>query len=596
VARRAAQTPPQGDKITRAIKHIAILEREALKVYRPATDRQQQIHESPAKELLVRGGKRAAKTLCSCIEFASRVLGQPIIGMNDKPIPLKYPVAQPDKPLIYWIIGWDLKHIGQTVYRNLFEPGLFQCIRDNETGQWRAFNPAREDDAERESETLPSQPIIPSRMIVENSWSWDHSAGGQAEHIFRSVRLKNGAVIRTFPSSGKNAAQGQPVSGLMIDEDIQNGEFLEEWQDRLTDRGGWFMWSVWPHMTNTALLELLERAEDAEDEENPRIEAVQLLMSENPFIKQEDKDDAFARMGDEESIARRDRGELQLHSLQMYDYAEIVHGVGGCNARPAVSQPKTPRDVLDYFYHYYKRMPDDWTRYLAVDPSHTRTAVLFGVVPPPEVMNVKMGRCLVIEDELVVKRASASVLAQGVKQKIGTRRYEAFIMDRRMGQQTRVGGDGRDVFTSYADDFRKAQLTSRITHSSFIPGCDKPPARYNAVRRLLEGDAWPHLYLILDTTLNTQKEFRSYRKKQKKEGDLITILDEPANSRKHDAMAALEYLAKYFMDAHAGGIAYTPPTSYPGEGGYIYRLSQRMLKQQTQDIPGYVHLGPRSVA
>lgn len=596
MARRATVQAPQGSELTRAFEHVKGLEREVLRVYRPATEKQQSIHTSQARELLVRGGKRASKTLCAFIEFVSRVTGEPVIGIDGKPIPIKYRVSEPKNPLIYWMIGWDLKHIGQTIYRVLFEPGLFMCLRDEITGEWRAYNPAVPSDVAREEEARPCEPLIPSRMVVENSWSWDHSAGGQAEHVFRSVRLKNGAVIRTFPSSGKAPAQGQPVAGLLIDEDIQQPEFLEEWQDRLTDKDGWFLWSVWPHLSNFALVELLDRAEKDEVKDKPNIEAVQLLMSENPFIPKDAKERALERMGDDEKIARRDRGDLQLQSIQMYDFTPSLHGLGGYPARTLDGQPRNRRDVLDWHLIHQRRLPDDWTRYISIDPSHTRTAVLFGVVPPPEVMGVPMGRCIVVEDELIMKRASAAVLAEEIKRKIGTKTYEAFIMDRRMGQQTRVGSD-YDVFMTYAEAFRKAKLYSRLSRNSFIPGCDRPSARYSAVREVLEGDVWPELYICVDNTPNTMKEFRSYRKKQDTITGITTIKDEPANPRKYDAMAALEYLVKYLVDAYAGHMAYVPPTSYPQVGSGAYMYAQRLLKQQ-DSFPGqsYVHLGPGGAA
>ena len=94
-------------------------QREALKLYRPM-DKQAAFHDSPASERIVRGGNRSGKSMSAFAETASAATGIPIIGPNGSPLPFKYPTK---RPLLIWVIGYDQRHVGGTIYRMLFRPG-----------------------------------------------------------------------------------------------------------------------------------------------------------------------------------------------------------------------------------------------------------------------------------------------------------------------------------------------------------------------------------------------------------------------------------------------------------------------------------------
>ena len=120
--------------------------RELLTCFRPS-QQQQQIFESKASELLVFGGKRAGKSVGVSAAFASRVLGMPVTFQDGTVYPPNFPAPTPDYPRIYWIIGWDTKHIGQTIYRLLFKPGqggTYRVIPDEKTGEWITYNRAND--------------------------------------------------------------------------------------------------------------------------------------------------------------------------------------------------------------------------------------------------------------------------------------------------------------------------------------------------------------------------------------------------------------------------------------------------------------------
>lgn len=564
---------------------------EPLHVYRPAAQ-QQPIHVSKAKEVIIRGGKRSGKTTASILEFASRITGTQIMGPGGQLIPLRYPTPKAEDPRLYWVIGFDVDHIGQTLYPKLFEPGLLRVILDVATGQWRVFNEADPADAGRFAESKPAPAVIPPRLIDQDSWAWEDKRA----KVFKSVRLHNGAMICAYPSTSTHAKQGDAVDGILVDEDIADPDFLDEWQDRLISRNGWFMWSVWPHVANQALIDTLDRAEEHQGETDPPIEAFQLATDNNPYSSEEGRRLSKLRRRDNDDIARRDFGELGLESLAMYDFAPGAHTV---SKTKGLIKPTSAKEALALALYRNTRFPRDWTRYLAIDPSHTRTAVLIGVVPPPEYEGVEMGRRLIIENELVAKKYNAEQLAKALEPLMGSFPFQAFIMDMHAGRQTWAGQD-KSVCEHYALAFRKAGLVSASSGASFLTGCDDKQFRQRCVRSLLDPaeDGLPRLYFIAEKTSETQREFRTYRKKQQRiQGESKTsranILDEPANPRKHDCMAALEYLCAYVEPLLNRDEAYVAPEIRTTTGSGAFRAAMAMLNAaEKQSTAGYVHLGP----
>lgn len=570
--------------------------REALRCYRPSPQ-QHMFHESQASECVMRGGKRSGKSTAVAAEFASRVLGIPITGADNRPIPQRHPVSKPNDRLLYWVIGWDVDHLGQTIYRLLFQPGLFRVIRDKATGQWRTYNPANPFDDARYSESVPAEPLIPERFIDTtqgvNGWVWENAGAKN----FSCCYLKNGAIIAAYPSSGKHAKMGDAVSGIWIDEDIQIPDHLKEWQDRLTDRDGWLLWSVWPHTKNGALIHILDRAEEQVGEEHPNVQSFQLIMSENPFHKEEAKQRALSRMESEDEIARRDRGELLLDTLSMYDFYPGLHTVKQHIQGEVLPDPSDARSLLRRMLTDHGQFPRTWTRYLAIDPSHTRTAVLFAVVPPPSIDKVYMGDLVIVERELIARKYTATMLATEIAKYIEGLNYEAFIMDQQIGRQTRVG-DNITVFQAYSDAFAGKHIKARLSGSTFIAGCNQPAMRYRAVRALLEvgRSGMPRMLFLDQATPETQHEFHTYRKKSMYVKGEETIFDEPANPRKHDAMAALEYLCAYIEECFTVGTAYVEPETYGARGSAAYRKAMSLLQKHREKHGSYVHLGPGAAA
>lgn len=484
----------------------------------------------------------SGKTLSVAMEVASRILGVPITGADDQVIPLRYRACSKNDPGLYWVIGFNIDHIGQTIYHRLFSPGLgcnYRIIYDQELKRWRAYNQADPKDTARRKESQLSPPLIPPRMIDQESWHMESSAG----NIFKSVKLYNGVTICAYASTGDHAKQGDAVDGIWIDEDIENASFLKEWQDRLITNNGWLMWSVWPHVSNFALVECFDRAKAEEGAEKPKIKVFTLIGSENQYSSKEGIEAGLARMSDEDDLAHRDRGDIEglLGSIAMYNFATALHLARPRQFEPG-QKPDNGHELICSLIQRYGKLPDEWTRYLAIDPSHTRTACLFAVVPPPEWEGISIGDKLILEGELVLQRHTPRPFAEALAKRVSGLKFEAFIMDQQIGRMTTVGSDVT-VFESYSREFAKLGILSRQTKSGFLRGCNDKQFRRRQVRLMLEPtqDGYGKLVLIERGTHALQKEFHTYRKKQlpaSTSGDgKPVVIDEPVNERSHDCMA-----------------------------------------------------------
>lgn len=533
----------------------------------------------------------SGKTLATVMEFGSRVLGKPIYRPDGTPIKKRFRPPTPKNPRLYWVIGLDVQHIGQTLYHRLFSPGLgcdFRIIADG-SGGWRAYNPNQ--DEEQYDKTILCPPMFGEHIIEPNSWHMESAAG----NIFKSVRLLNGATICAYATTGDHPKQGDAVDGIWLDEDTANAEFLKEWQDRLSTRRGWFLWSVWPKVANEALIKTVERGRKYEDDgvEDPPIKILQLIGSENLYSDKKGVAEMLARMDDDDDEAHRDQGDITafISGRQMYDFGTNIHVL---RPTPDIEKPENPYTVLTKLLSLDKKYPSTWTRYLSIDPSHTRTAVLVGVVPPPEWLGVDMGDRLIIEGELVARKHTPSMLAQALQEALGPVTFEAFVMDQMIGRQTTVGAD-QTVFAAYEAEFRRRGLVSRLTGSGFMRGCADKSLRRRTVRRLLEplDGGYPSL-LVSNKCPQLIKEFFSYRKKEVKDHQGRAVpMDDPANERVHDCMAALEYLCQYVSERFRDATAYVEPAQARTKGSFAYHSAMAMQKKmQEQEQGGYAHMGP----
>lgn len=589
------------DPLEKAIAKDLSKAKEALAAYRPGNAKQDRIHKSGASTMVIAGGNRSGKSVTGFCEFVSRITGERIYDIDNKPIPPRFPLPQPTRQYIYWLIGYNLDHIGQTFYRMLFDPGLFELIYDMEARRWVVWNETIPWHVENARRKVAAEPLIPQRLIKEDSWSWNPYGGGQAKKCFSSVELTNGAIIYAFPSTTPQPKQGDPIDGLLLDEDVASGGHVPEYMARLTDRSGWCLWPAWPHDDNYMLGSLIDGCKQAMQEGDPRFEYILLTMEENPFFSAEKKQlgaDRFRILGDDELVENRVHGIQGRDTRKMYDFQPHTHGI--CSSTYPLSLPEpdriTPHGALQQTFRQTGGFPDDWTRYFAIDPSTQRAAVVFGVVPPPEVLGVQIPPTLIIEDEVVIKRATPVHVAKACKEKARGRRYEAFIIDRNFGRQRHFSAAGASTMEVLADAFKAEGLFSRLSENWFIPGSNKPEDRYTAVRQLLEGTEYekaPSMYWVLDRLPDTMKEQKRYLKKQTEFKGVSVIEDGPENPRKFDCMAALEYLAEYVYTMMQCNQHYVPATTWTGTNGMAELASQLRGDDAEKN---YIHLGPRALA
>jgi len=502
-------------------------ESEALRLYRPLKGGQESFLKSNAIKRSLRGGNRSGKSSTASAEFASAATGIPLRDSEGIEIPFKYPK---DRPLVMWIIGYDLDHLSRNIYRLLFKPGMFKIIKDLETGQMRAYRPWEEGDKARADEVEMSPPLIPERYVQEFAWE------NKAQRVFKVCRLTNGTEIRAFSSMGE-APQGDQCDVIWIDEDVENEELIMESTMRIIDRGGKFFWSAFPKSKNFALRKLSEEAADANPLAPVCTEHV-IRMSDNPYLDQEVMQGVLSGLSDEERRAR-DFGEFCDDLVMMFPtFDERTHGV---KTHPD-DMDEIDRAIIDSGFV----PPDNWTRYLILDPGHARPFVLFAAVPPPN-FDPNRDPTVVLYDEIAVPRIDAAETARRVLEKTGNQFFEAFIIDDHAGRQTSMGR-GETIRQLYSSEFDRRGLRSRVTGSSFINGSDNVSAGLEAIRRGLHinADGRSRFRFVTDgdkrnLVPNLTKQITFY-KKMLASG---VVQDKPAPHQVDDGVHCLRYLAAF---------------------------------------------------
>jgi len=479
-----------------------------LRLYRPSAI-QWEYHQDRASEILVVGGNRSGKSLCTFIEDAWAVTGT-------HPVPGKYP--KEDGVLV--IIGAGWKHIGLTVVPMLFKAGAFKMIRDLTTGHWRAFDPVA--DAGREKETKPAPPLIPPRLIKSMSWLL------KSANYLNVCELVNGWTIHFFSSEAK-PQQGFKANRIHIDEDIENEDWVLEMQARLPDLAGNFAWSAMPHSKNDALMSLNERAERALETGNPDIKRYILRFMDNPHISDDEKRKMLERWSSagEAVLRQRSEGEFNIDSIKVYpSFNMSVHGY---------DRSELPDG----------QVPANWCRYASIDPGHSVTAVSFAAIPPD-------GSMVLLYDELYIRNCNAVIFAQEMAKKTQGTQFYAFLIDSHGGRLTDIGS-GRSPQDQYTEQLAILNIRSQATGASFIPGVDDIQAGFHAVRTALHirPDGTSKLRVLRGAMPNLENEMKRYKKKVEHVGAQTIVKDEPNKRGEFHLVDCLRYLFAYEPRYHA---------------------------------------------
>ncbi len=443
-ARRAAEL----------VAELASRKRDALKLYEPLPA-QDAFHACMASERLIRKGNRSGGTVAGAVEFARAALG--LDPYN------KFPT---NRPLLLYCITYDQDQIGRVFYRYLFKGGAFKIIPDEVSGEWRAYRPAT--DEHRAGEARPAPPLIPKRYLSEEI-GWVN----KKERIWSVARIKRGdftCELRAFGSKS-SPAQGDPVDGIWVDEDLYDEGWLTEMYARLADTKGRLWWTALPHSHNDAMMSMTNRAEEQVGSDNPTVVEFRLSFTGNPHIDEDEKKKQYERWAamSEDERRMRDWGEYLTDSVLTYpEFSTDTHGTP---APPG--EADTPLD--EAIRKNNGRIPADWCRYVFVDPGHTVCAALFLAVPPP-----KLGDYVVAYDELWIRNSNAIAFGKKMLERVGGDVFQAFVIDDH-GSRQHGGGVNLTLRQQYSAEMKRHNIRSVATGHGFHLGSDDREARTASV-------------------------------------------------------------------------------------------------------------------
>lgn len=516
----------------------------------PTGNREEFVGISTETETYIADGfvcHNSGKSTCAASKFASIACDIPITLADGTVLDQRQP-WQKGRCLTMWIIGYDLQHIGQTIYRLLFRAGLFRIIKDEVTGLYRAYKPWMEQDSIRESEAKDSPPLIPARFVDPGSWVWENKKGKE----FKKVNIRDPSTGRELAeiycySSKADPKAGDPVDVIWIDESIENPGHYSEWKARLVDRRGNLFWSSWPNANNDALQTLTERAINEENNPEPGVREHVITLSDNKSLSEQARREALGMFTTEEEKLARDKGEYVTDLVRMYPlFNEAIHQALLPDSPDKLSQVLQATDGVP---------PHTWTHELILDPGTQSPGVLFCAIPPPE-----LGEYFVIYDEISIK-SDAEQLAELIRKKFGGREFNRFIIDAKAAAQHGMGYQ-ITVAENYTKAFAKRGIKCRLTGSSFSMGCTDVGGRIMALQEWMHigRSGFPKLRIVKAACPQLCQQLRKY-KKASVNNDVRD--DRPAPGQRIDLGVCCEYFAASFP-------VYVPPesTSDPSDPDY----------------------------
>lgn len=567
---RPVSIPPEQNIITSVTEHQRSVVRglhaerarrdcEGLRLYEPLPF-QERYHGCESKECLIQAGNQVGKSLAAFVEDARAATGQDPYG--------KYPKENGTMVCL----GMDEGHIGRTIHKYLFRAGAYKIIRDRISGKWRAWKPWLEADWEHKAEAKPAPPLIPPRYIKQFAWK------KRAQHVFEICELHNGWTIYAMGSKG-DPSQGFQADLVHIDEDLERSEWYDEMIARLSMRDGKLRWSALPHSKNDALVNLVERAEDEEGEDKPSTVVIRATIFDNPFMPEQVKQENIKRWKarGEDEFRKRALGEMVTDSVLMYPtFSKDAH--------TAIKFEEPRNKVQEYLTKNNGIPPNDWCRYMVVDPGHSVCAVTFYATPPPS-----WGDHVVVYDELYIQHCTASKFAENVASKKGDQQFEAFIIDAH-------GGRIRDISTGvlprvqYSKELELRDIRSHSTGFGFLNGSDDIAGREMKLRQWLsiKSSGYPKILVVTQRCPNLVKEFNRFKKKT-----INGFITDQGNRRGPcHAIETLEY-------AVAHGLKYVKPKTKVVRSGIVQTIldgrKRRSSQRKARDrgvSSNHISLGP----
>jgi K+/H+ antiporter YhaU regulatory subunit KhtT len=553
----ATLTSSEAQDLRDILAELSRRENETLRLYEPMPE-QELFHASLSPERLLLGGNRGGKTLAAIVELARAVTSQDPYEKYSK------------RDGVSIVVGRDLRHGGKVFYPKLFKPGAIKVIYDPYLCRVRAFRPHLEWDQVNYDEAKPAPPLIPRRFYSEKSISWEN----KREDQIKSIKFNTGWVTSFF-SGEASPPNGWDADVAMFDEEIEHPEWYKEVAARLLDRrmkakdkrrfiNGRFWWSATPQAGTQHLYDLYERteAERLSDSQEKSIERFEFGMLDNTHISEDAKRDFIVKMAnDEDSYLVRVKGQFAIVGTRIYsEFMPLgLHGA-----------PTFP-------------IPDNWTRYMALDPGRQVCATLFVAIPPPgapaivlpngDVIHVASRK--IIYDEMYIKKCSAAIYAEALKKKLGEQRIQAWWIDMHAGRTTEIGS-GYTVEHQYARELKRLKIACETTGSRFSWASADVESGILAVRSGLHlrecgYSEWLVMHEKLPNFLEEAKRY-SY----KKSPGTRVVTDQPLQKDNH-LMDCWRYLA-------LAPLKYQLPTPRPRAKGYTIAAIEAKRKRRSREL------------
>jgi hypothetical protein len=540
------------DQRIAAIKSIAKKQEDGLRLLRllspdmhPDYNDQVGVAKCRAVEQAILETNRGSKSMTSAAKIAAVARDVPLIAWDGEEIECR-PDHQKGKNLTIWIIGLQLNHIGQTMFRLLFEEGAFQVIQDEDTGAWRTWKPWEEYDRKYSHMARPGPAFIPSYEIDHDSWVWEHKGAKQVS----SVRLKNGTQFHFYPSTGE-VKKGDPVHVIWIDELVANSEHYPEWIARLTDYEGWLLWSTMIYRGCEAISLLMDAAEEQRQEvdRGDRKEATTVAFNYkpkgNPYLSAKRLDinrEIYERFGSDIVKQRLDGGDIYDSTLIYPFFDKMVH--------TAIPDDRDEWDDLSHVLHDLNGLPPaDWTHEMAIDPGAQKPAVLFFATPPPRWTDASgkewelwgSGRPFHVPyDEIYGQRYSLNELVRQIKLKLRDIRFRRFIMDMQGGRISSMTG-GPPAHRQFSKAFAEENIESEETGTGFRAGGTEFEDRKLILDQWMQIQKCgkPQLRIVTQRCPNLCAQLSRNRYAL----DGTNPIPKPAKREKNDMRVSLEYIA-----------------------------------------------------
>lgn len=529
---------PTTEKDIRLMAKYASLKMDGLALFRPMPMRysqQEACVRSRCRKKLIRGGNRAGKSVIAAAIFASIARDKPILVEKEdgtvEEVHCRLP-HQRGKPLVMWAVGYDWEHVGKTIHRLLFEASTsMKVIKDKKTGAIRGYRPWDPEDIAREKDAESFPPLIPEHEIEEIVWK------KQGTRIFELVRLTNGTLI--YGHSSSEAKAGDPVDCIWVDEKVEHENFVAEWQARLIDKRGIFLWSTWPTSTNTALRSLSNKAaSDIEeirrgkrDANRATVVEFKFRMQDNPYLPEDEKQDQIENwraLGDVHLRARND-GEFVDEGVRVYPRFNI-------EVCSAIVDGEREDELSRILRKRNGEPPGDWPRDMILDPGSGRPFLLFCAVPPPHIY----GNYKVVYGEIAGVNLDAYKLFAQAEPFFKEYSFRRFVIDNQAGQQKGMGYTVK-VAENYSIALQSKQMKSFYTGFGFVAGSPDFAARSGIVERWLQINTQGHaeLRIVADRCPVLIYQMTTNRKNVVKE-----VVEEKAwGGAPHDGRDCLEYWA-----------------------------------------------------